>query len=200
MPKRYMGFLPKVLNILPPFLDLRLTSDSSRPGAWGPRCLKRTISWCIGLGSSWGRSCPFLIPPSAGFPSTLVPAKPMEQAAAPKVPCTRTIVSRTRPPSTLSSRLRRQRGSSDTTSQSRYLRKEKGRRARGNSRGHPAGRALRGQPEAAYLCLNRTMATSTPGFPTRKPDVCVPAGCQWEVSLRNLATTQRGRQTRRAEL
>lgn len=64
---------------------------------------------------------PLQAPPSTRFPSTLAPAKPMEQAAAPKVPCTRAIVSRTRVPSTRSSRVRRQRGSSDTTSQSRYL-------------------------------------------------------------------------------
>lgn len=131
-----------------PLLALCLTLDWSRTGALDPRRLKRTTSyregWFIRLGSSRGSFVPFLSPSSSpqslqglplpldvprttGFPSTLAPAKPMEQAAAPKVPCTRAIVSRTRPHSARSSRLRRQRGSSDTTSQSRYLQWERGR-------------------------------------------------------------------------
>lgn len=83
-----------------------------------------------------------------------VPAKPTEQAAAPKVPCTRAIVSRTRPPSTRSSRLRRQRASSDTSSHRRYLRRTDGSGERGP--GPPPGRV----EGAAYLCLNRTMASA----------------------------------------
>ena len=119
---------------------------------------------------------PLQAPPSTRFPSTLVPAKPMEQAAAPKVPCTRAIVSRTRVPSTRSSRVRRQRGSSDTTSQSRYLWRAGGREV---SMGPgPRGRARGCWQETAYLCLNRTMAASTSGGQTRKPDVCFLLGGQ----------------------
>ena len=93
-------------------------------------------------------------PAGPRFPSTLAPAKPMEQAAAPKVPCTRAIVSRTRPPSTRSSRLRRQRGSSDTTSQSRYLRAGEREVSAGGARPPGSGQG------PAYLCLNRTIAAS----------------------------------------
>lgn len=101
-----------------------------------------------------GHSCPFFLPPAPapstsrhppGFPSSpnaLAPAKPMEQAAAPKVPCTLAIVSRTRLLRTRSSRLRRQRGSSDTNSQSRYLRQARGRWALAAPRG--PGKALGG--------------------------------------------------------
>ena len=106
-----------------------------------------------------GSLVPFLPPPapnlsnaprfpsparSARFPSTLAPAKPREQAAAPKVPCTRAIVSRTRLHRARSSILRRQRGSSDTTSQSRYLQRARGKWAQSQGHEQRTGRALRG--------------------------------------------------------
>lgn len=60
--------------------------------------------------------------------------------------------------------------------------------------GRAAGVGTRGP----YLCLNRTMAASAPAGPAPKPDICSFAGGQWEITLRSLATTQRGKQGRRA--